>query len=325
MDLEQELQGRSILVTGGAGFVGANIVARLCNMGAKVTVLDNLETGRLENLAGAGEFRMVEGSVCDSSLVEKLIAETELVIHAAARNIIVSTRNPRDDFDVNIGGTLNVLMAARVAKVKRVVYTSSASIYGNPAHLPVMEDDRPSLLSPYAVSKFAGESYCSAFYESYGVPVSIVRYSNVYGTLQSPSNPYCGVVAKFFTAVMNDSPIDIHGDGQQTRDFTFVDDAVEATLMAAVSPRADGEAFNIGTGFEHDVNSLAEKIMQVAGKRVEVRHIDRRDIDNIRRRVVSIEKIRRMLHWVPAFTLLKGLEKTKRWMESTNSVPTSQT
>jgi UDP-glucose 4-epimerase len=256
---------------------------------------------------------MVEGSVTDGSLVKRLVQDAEIVIHGAARNILLSTRNPRSDFEVNIGGTLNVLLAARESRGARIVYTSSASIYGNPRYLPVNEDEPPSLVSPYAVSKFSGESYCQAFYESYGVPSTVVRYSNVFGPGQDPSNPYCGVVAKFFQAVLTGEPLAIHGDGQQTRDFTFIEDAVEATLVAALSPRAVGEVFNVGTGFETSVSALAETIMQVLNQRVEIRHIDRRDIDNIRRRVLNIEKIRRMLHWVPRFTLREGLERTWQW------------
>jgi UDP-glucose 4-epimerase len=249
-------------------------------------------------------------------LLNKVIPEMDIVVHAAARNIIVSTRNPREDYETNIGGTLNVLLAARDTKVQRVVYTSSASIYGNSRYLPVNEDDHPSLLSPYAVSKYAGENYCQAFHESYGIPTAVVRYSNVYGPGQSPSNPYCGVIAKFFQACVDGKPISIHGDGQQTRDFNYVEDTVEATLLAAVSPRAVGEVFNIGTGFETDVTTLAQAIVRVTGKTVPIQHVDRRDIDNIRRRVLNIEKIRRYLHWVPRHTLRLGLEMTWQWMRN---------
>jgi len=164
---------------------------------ASVTVLDDLFTGRRENLPPEWQLEFVEGSVCDHDLVERCVRVTSFIVHAAARNIIVSTRNPREDYETNIGGTLNILMAARKCSVERIVYTSSASVYGSPRHLPINEDDGISTLSPYSVSKLSGENYCQAFYESYGVPVSIVRYSNVYGPNQDPSNPYCGVVAKF--------------------------------------------------------------------------------------------------------------------------------
>ncbi len=312
MNLLETLRGKRVLVTGGAGFVGSSIVQRLVGLGAEVTVLDNLETGRREALVAGARF--VQGAVEDQALVERLVAEVQVVIHAAARNIIVSTKNPRDDFSTNVGGTLNVLLAARLAGVERLVYTSSASVYGNSRYLPVNEDDTPNLLSPYAVSKHAGESYCRAFYESYQLPTATVRYSNIYGPGQTPTNPYCGVISKFLEAARQGQPILVHGDGLQTRDFTYVDDAVEATLLAAVHPRAVGEVFNVGTGFETDVNTLAALVRAVAGSTVSVENIDRRDIDNIRRRVVNIEKIRQKLHWVPRVTLREGLTRTWAWL-----------
>lgn len=315
MDLRSEFAGRRVLVTGGAGFVGSNVVARLAALGARVTVLDNFETGSRTALQALPDVRVVEGHVEDEDVVRPLVAEAEIVLHLAARNIIVSTRNPRDDFHTNVGGTLAVLLAARETRPARVVYTSSASVYGNSRYIPVNEDDLPNLLSPYAVSKFAGESYGRAFHESYGVPVSMLRYSNVYGPGQSPSNPYCGVIAKFFEAARDGRALLVHGDGQQTRDFTYVDDAVEATLLAAVHPRAVGEVFNVGTGFETAINVLAETVRQVSGRAAAaVEHVDRRDIDNIRRRVVNIEKIRRTLNWVPQVTLREGLRRTWEWL-----------
>lgn len=304
-----------VLVTGGAGFVGSNLVKRLLRDGAKVTVLDDLFTGRLDNLPASG-FEFVEGSVCDAALVDRTVAAHEVVFHAAARNIVVSTRNPREDFETNIGGTLNVLMAARAAGTRRVVYTSSTSVYGNPRYLPINEDDRLQLLTPYAVSKLGGENYCMAFYESYGVPATAVRYSNVYGPGQDPANPYCGVVAKFIESLFAGAAPVVHGDGQQTRDFTFVDDAVEATVLAGLSDRAVGEVFNVGTGVETRVVELAAALIRITGTAVEIEHKDRRDIDNIRRRVVNIEKTRRTLRWVPEVTLEQGLARTVAWQRA---------
>ena len=308
------LEGSRVLVTGGAGFVGSNLVRRLLREGAKLTVLDDLFTGRLENLPASG-FEFVHGSVCDIPLVDRLVGETDVIFHAAARNIVVSTRNPREDFETNIGGTLNILMAARATngRVKRVLYTSSTSVYGNPKYLPINEDDHLSLLTPYAVSKLGGENYCMAFFESYGVPSAAVRYSNVFGPGQDPANPYCGVVAKFIESLFAGQPPVIHGDGNQTRDFTYIDDAVEATVMAAMSDRATGEVFNVGTGVETRVNELAALLGRIVGVDAEPQHTNRRDIDNIRRRVVNIEKTRRTLRWVPNITLETGLRHTVDW------------
>ena len=308
------IENARVLVTGGAGFIGANLVRRLLREGARVTVLDDLFTGRIENLPRKG-FEFVKGSVCDPAIVEKLVAEAEVIFHAAARNIVVSTRNPREDFETNIGGTLNMLLAARATngRVKRLVYTSSTSVYGNPRYLPINEDDHLSLLTPYAVSKLGGENYCQAFFESYGVPTTAVRYSNVFGPGQDPSNPYCGVVAKFIELLFAGQAPVIHGDGNQTRDFTYIDDAVEATVLAAQSDRALGEVFNVGTGVETRVNELAAILSRIIGSTLEPQHTNRRDIDNIRRRVVNIEKTRRTLRWVPNFTLEAGLGNTVQW------------
>ena len=308
------LQNQAVLVTGGAGFVGAALVRRLVTAGARVTVLDDLFTGRRENIPEGVAF--VEGSVCDAALVERVVAAHPLIIHAAARNIVVSTRNPREDYETNIGGTLNVLLAARAAKVRRVVYTSSTSVYGNPRYLPINEDDHLSLLTPYAVSKLAGEHYCIAFYESYDLPAAAVRYSNVFGPGQDPGNPYCGVVAKFIDSLFAGRAPVVHGDGNQTRDFTYIDDAVAATLLAAVSDRAVGEVFNVGTGLETRVNELAAVLAKIIGVSAEPEHTNRRDIDNIRRRVVNIEKTRRILRWLPNVTLENGLRETVAWQRA---------
>ncbi len=202
---DRALGGRRILVTGGAGFIGGAVVNRLVAMGARVTVLDDLFTGQAETIPAGAQF--VEGSVTDEKLVRELVAQHSLVFHMAARNIIASTKNPRDDYETNIGGTLNVLMAARESRPDRVVYTSSTSVYGNPRSIPINEDDGLVLLSPYAVSKLGGENYCTAFYESYGLPVAVVRYSNVYGPGQRPENPYCGVVSKFFASAIAGKPV----------------------------------------------------------------------------------------------------------------------
>jgi UDP-glucose 4-epimerase len=315
----ESLAGKRIVVTGGAGFVGSNMVRRLLAEGASVVVLDDFYTGNESNLPqNESRLEVIRGSVTDFDLTRQVVNGANLVFHLAARNIIVSTRNPREDYEVNIGGTLNVLLAARELSIPRVVYSSSTSVYGNPRYLPINEDDLTNMLSPYAVSKYAGENYCKAFYESYGLSSAVVRYSNVYGTAQRPDNPYCGVVAKFFEAAMNGEPPRIHGDGEQTRDFTYIDDVVEATLLAGISPKADGQVYNVGTGREVTVNQLARLIIEITGARVEPAYVDRRDIDNIRRRVVNIEKIRRELRWVPTFTIEHGLRRTYDWLIETS-------
>ena len=314
--LERSFGARRILVTGGAGFVGSAVTRRLVDAGARVTVLDDLFTSKAEAIPTGATF--VQGSVTDVALVNELVGDHSLILHLAARNIIASTANPLDDYATNIGGTLNILLAARASKVDRVVYSSSASVYGNPRSIPINEDDPLWTLSPYAVSKLGGENYCTAFSESYGLRVATVRYSNVFGPGQRPDNPYAGVVSKFLVQAHTGEPITIHGDGEQTRDYTYIDDAVDATLTAAVHPRAEGEIFNVGTGIETSVNRLAASIGEALDVAVDIQHIDRRDIDNIRRRVINIEKIRRMLRWTPQWTLDRGLVETANWFRASS-------
>jgi UDP-glucose 4-epimerase len=318
--LLESFAGARVLVTGGAGFVGSRIARGLVERGAAVTVLDDLSTGRRELLPdGLEEF--VEGSVTDASTVRRCVEGRAFVFHLAVRNIILSTRELLDDYTVNIGGTLNVLMACRDSQaLRRLVYTSSVSIYGNPRSLPICEEEGINILSPYAASKLAGESYCSAFFEMYQLPVTVIRYSNVFGAHQSPHNPYCGVVSKFFAACMQGRPMSIHGSGLQTRDLTYVDDAVEATLLSAVTPRAEGEVFNIGSGREITIRELAEAVAGTVGVDCSIEFVDRRDIDNVQRRVLNIEKARRVLRWIPKLDLDRGLRMTHEWLREQDAV-----
>ena len=279
----------------------------------QVTVLDDLFTGDLKNISEGVKYEFVQGSVADKDLVFELVKKVDYVAHLAARNIIISTKNPLNDYEVNIGGTLNILLAAKEFGTERVVYTSSASVYGNPRILPITEDERTLTFSPYSVSKLAGENYCHAFYETYGTAVTAVRYSNIFGIKQNPNNPYCGVVSKFIESIDNGSPPQLHGDGQQTRDFTYVDDAVDGTLLALLSPKAEGEVFNIGTGVETPIVDLYLMLCKLMGKDLPPKYIDRRDIDNIRRRAVSIELIRTRLRWQPQVSLYEGLKRTIEW------------
>ena len=305
--------GKRVLVTGGAGFVGSNLASRLVDIGAHVVVLDNFFTGYKENLAGL-PVELVEGDVEDSLLVRRLVSSVEYVFHLAVRNIIVSTKEPVKDFTTNVGGTINVLEACLVEKshIKRLVYTSSVSVYGNARYLPVNEDDPKIILNPYAAGKLSAENYCMAYFETYGLPVSIVRYSNVYGPKQRPENPYCGVVSKFVSNALAGTPLRIYGDGEQTRDFTYVDDAVEATTRAAlVSP---GLVFNVGSGVETSINTLARLIIEETGSQCAIEYVDKRDIDDVRRRVVNIELARHFLRWSPMVSLRKGIKRTVEWV-----------
>jgi UDP-glucose 4-epimerase len=315
MDKAQAFKGKKILITGGGGFVGSNLVKALSAYDCSLTVLDDFFTGDIENLRGI-DCQVVTGSVADKELVYNQVEGKDIVFHLAARNIILSNKNPREDLEVNVVGSFNVFEACIKHKVSRVVYSSTSSIYGNPKILPINEDAETLFLSFYSASKYSAEVYARSFYEVYNLPISIVRYSNVYGYNQSPKNPYCGVIGKFISAALQNKPITIHGDGEQTRDFTFIDDAVEATIQCAIVPKAIGNVYNVGTGVEVSVNHLAELINEVSGSKVPIEYIDKRDIDNIRRRVVNIEKARHELQYSPLNTLKKGLEKTIEWFRA---------
>lgn len=310
------LKNKKVLVTGGAGFVGSNLVKKLIQeQQAKVTVLDDLFTGNKSFLSNL-DCQFVQGSVEDAALVNELVKNAEIVFHLAARNIIVSNANPREDLNVNVGGTFNVLEACKINGIERMVYSSTASVYGNPKTLPIPEDAPKEFLSFYSASKFSGEVYAQTFYEVFNVPVSVVRYSNVYGYNQLPLNPYCGVIGKFIEKGLKGEPLMIHGDGEQTRDYTFVSDAVEATVQAAINPRAIGQVYNIGTGVETSVKHLAETIIHLTDGKSKIEYVDKRDIDNIRKRFLNIDKIRHELKFSPFTRIETGLKSTIDWYKN---------
>jgi UDP-glucose 4-epimerase len=310
-----DFTNKKVLVTGGAGFIGSHIVLHLIELGASVIALDDLSFGQESNIPKNNKVEFVKDSVTNKKTINKLVSQVSLIFHQAARNIVVSTKDPYNDFEVNIKGTLNLNMACKKHGIEKLVYASSASIYGNPGYLPIKEDEPANTLSPYSVSKLAGENYCRAFYETYGIPTVCLRYSNVFGPGQLPGNPWSGVISKFINAALNNQPLTIHGDGCQTRDFTYIDDVVEATLSAALSPQAIGSIFNVASGVETSILQLAEAIKKILGKEIVIEKIDRRDIDNIRRRVLNIERIHSKLRWQPKFSIEEGLRKTIKWFK----------
>jgi UDP-glucose 4-epimerase len=308
----------NILVTGGAGFIGCNLVRALVEKGdLRVTVMDDLYTGRKDNLADImGNIEFIEASTVNYPILREAIIDKDIVFHLAARNIIASTEAPEMDLEVNTRGTLNILTACReVGSIQKIVYTSTSSVYGNPRYVPINEDDPVTFLNFYSVSKFAGEGYCNVFYELFDLPTVVVRYSNVYGFHQIPESPYCGVIGKFIMWALRNEPILIHGDGEQTRDFTFVEDAVEATITAALNPKSTGRTYNIGTGREVSVNELARMVVDIAGSSSIIQSVENRHVDNIRRRVLNVERLRRDLKYVPRYTLERGIERTIQWFK----------
>jgi UDP-glucose 4-epimerase len=313
------IHGRRALVTGGLGFCGQNLVRYLVQqLGCQVTVLDDLSNSVLPKVPTPG-VTIVQGDVRDENLITPLLLQHEYIFHLACRTILTCGADPLSDLEVNAESTLRmleILKRERPPQLQRFLYTSSTSIYGNCRHVPTDELDAPNILNHYAATKLLGEHYTILYHTAYDVPTACVRYSNVFGPGQTPRNPYCGVVGKFIEAALDGRPLTVHGDGEQTRDYTFIDDVVEATALAAASPKALGDVFNVGTGVETSVNTLADEIRKLTGADTEVQHVDRRDIDNIRRRALSPEKIRVRLVWQPQIRIREGLRRTIEYVRA---------
>lgn len=313
MDVHEILHGQRVLVTGGLGFCGWNLTTRLAEeYGCQVTVLDDCSNAIVPSDVPRG-VDIVVGDIRELEQHVSLLKVHRWIFHLACRTILTCGQDPESDLTVNALSTLRLLQWLRQNPPRhfhRFLYTSTTSIYGNCRHIPADELDPPNILNHYAATKLLGEQYTLLYETAYGVPTTCVRYSNVYGPGQSTRNAYCGVIGKFFDAALAGRPLVVHGDGDQTRDYTYVGDAVEATIVAAVSPKSIGDVFNVGTGVETSVNTLADEVRMLCGTQVTVEHVDRRDIDNIRRRALSPEKIRVRLGWAPNVRLRDGLKRT---------------
>lgn len=262
-----ELRGRKVLVTGGAGFIGSHLVDELLAQGATVRVLDDFSTGRRENLAHVkGRIELLEADLCSLDVCQKACAGVDLVLHQAALGSVPrSMADPARSLAVNVGGTANLFTAARDQKAKRVVYASSSSVYGDSQRLPKREGEEGKPLSPYAVSKWIDEELADVFERCYGLPLVGLRYFNVYGARQDPNGPYAAVIPRFFAACRVGKPPIIFGDGQQSRDFTYVGDVVSANLLALTASSGSGRAYNVGAGHRTTVLELAQVIMRSTG------------------------------------------------------------
>lgn len=301
------------LVTGGAGFIGSHIVERLVRDGADVTVLDDLSTGRRENLRDVRDrVRFVRGSVARFEACRRAMQGVDYVLHqAAVTSVPRSTRNPVAAHQSNVTGTLNILLAAHEAKVRRVVYAGSTAAYGDAAELPNHEALLPRPLSAYAASKLAGEAYCQAFWRTHGLETVVLRYFNIFGPRQSLESQYGAVVPLFIAAALRGDPPVIFGDGGQTRDFTFVTNVVEANLLACHAPteQAVGGVFNIGYGSATSICELWQRIASAVGVDIEPLH-DTARAGDVRHSVASIERAREQLGYTPAVNLDQGLTRT---------------
>ncbi len=299
------------LVTGGAGFIGSHIAARLVSMGKRVRILDNLSFGRQENLRLLeGKAEVVPGDLLDPGAVRGTMKGVEVVFHQAAlRSVPFSVENPALVNRTNVDGTLNVLIAARDAGVRRVVYASSSSVYGNSRVLPKGEKQLPVPLSPYAVSKLAGEHYCKVFSELYGVETVSLRYFNVYGPRQDPNSQYAAVIPRFIRWALQGQPLEVHGDGLQSRDFTYIDNVVAANLLAAESREADGGVFNIGQGATHSLMDLLELLRRLLGRELSWVHTEERAGD-VRCSLADITRAEHCLGYRPRVSFEEGIGST---------------
>src|SRR6267142_2195239 len=299
------------VVTGGAGFIGSNTVDELVRRGHGVVVLDDLSSGKEENLADIrNKITLIKGSIIDIEVVRKAMHEADYVLHLAARTSVPkSVKDPIETNRINIDGTLNVLVAARDAKVKRIVFAASSSAYGETPTLPKVEKMEPQPISPYGVTKYVGELYAQTFGRCYGLENVSLRYFNIFGPRQEPSSPYSGVLAKFCTAFLEDTQPVIFGDGEQTRDFTFVENAVAANLLACEAPNASGKVFNIGTGGRVTLNETIALLSKLSGTTLEAKYEPPRDGD-IRDSEADITQARELLKYAPQVSFEEGLRPT---------------
>jgi len=298
------------VVTGGAGFIGSNIVEELVKRGEEVKVIDNLSTGKRENLEGIlDKITLVEADICDTELMKKEFDGYDYVLHQAALVLVQeSIENPIKTNKINSYGTLSVLLAAHEAGIKRVVFASSAAVYGDNEELPLNENAMVQPLSPYAVTKVAGEQYCKVFSEIYGLETVVLRYFNVFGPRQDPNSDYAAVIVKFIQKMLKAEKPTIYGDGEQTRDFVHVDNVVEANLLACTADNVSGEVFNIASGEKTSVNELFDKLNSSLGTKLEAEHGEERKGD-IKHSQADVSKAREMIGYEPKVGFDKGLEK----------------
>jgi UDP-glucose 4-epimerase len=308
------------LVTGGAGFIGSNTVEELVRRGHGVVVLDDLSSGKEDNLAEVrSKITFMKGSITDIEVVQKAMVQADYVIHLAARTSVPrSVKDPVDTNRINVDGTLNVLVAARDNKVKRIVFAASSSAYGDTSTLPKSEDMQPVPISPYGVSKYVGELYAQTFGRCYGLENVCLRYFNIFGPRQDPDSPYSGVLSRFSTAFLDSASPVVFGDGEQTRDFTFVENAVQANLLACEAPSASGRTFNIGTGHAVSLNQVLQMLGKTSGKTLETKYEPPRDGD-IRDSLADIRLAREFLGYEPAVLFEEGLERTYAWYQANHT------
>ncbi|PYN81520.1 MAG: LPS biosynthesis protein WbpP [Candidatus Rokuibacteriota bacterium] len=308
------------LVTGGAGFIGSNLVERLLEDGARVRVLDNFSTGARTNLGFAPRFRgrleVLRGDIRNLSVVLRAARGARVIFHQAAmRSVPRSVKDPLGANENNVTGTLHVLEAARRCRVPRVVYASSSSVYGDRPDLPKREDQPPAPVSPYAASKAAGEQYATIWTRLYGVETVGLRYFNVFGPRQDPKSEYAAVIPRFILWGLRDRPLEVHGDGAQSRDFTYIDNVVEANLLAARAPGVRSEVFNVGCGSRVSLLEIVAKLEAVLGRPLERRHTPPRPGD-VLHTLADVAKAKRLLGYAPLVEFDEGFRRTVEYFKS---------
>jgi UDP-glucose 4-epimerase len=311
------------LVTGGAGFIGSHLVERLLADGHRVRVLDDFSTGSPRNLPFADRcgprLEVIEGDIRDLKTVERVAEGAAAVFHQAAmRSVPRSVHDPLGANDHNVNGTLNVLEAARRTGVRRVVYASSSSVYGARPDLPKREDQPPAPISPYAVSKAAGEQYAAVWTRIYGVETVGLRYFNVFGPRQDPASEYAAVIPRFILWGLRGAPLEVHGDGTQSRDFTYIDNVVEANLLAAGAAEAAGEVFNVGCGARISLLDIIGRLEILLGRRLERRHTPPRAGD-VPHTLADVDKARRLLGYAPGVDFDEGFRRTLEYFKEAHS------
>ena len=301
-------------MTGGAGFIGSNICKRLVSEGCFVRVLDNLLTGKKSNLAGiADKIEFIEADMGDSEVARSAMKDIDVILHQGALpSVPLSVDNPAATHRHCVDATFTLLLAARDAGVKRFVYAASSSAYGDTPTLPKVETMPTSPLSPYAVAKLVGEYYCSVFYKVFGLETISLRYFNVFGPHQDPTSQYAAAIPAFVTAILKDEPPTVYGDGEQSRDFTYIDNVVHANLLAARTEQTRGDVINIACGRAITVNAIIELINQVVGKEVKPNYADPRPGD-VKHSLADITRAQDLIHFDPIVPFDEGLRKAIEW------------
>ena len=307
-----------VLVTGGAGFIGSHLAAALVESGARVRIIDDLSTGYLRNIDAIGaQVDFVQGSINDEQSLRRAISDVELVFHEAAiPSVPRSVERPVESHDASINATFSLLLAARDQKVRRVIYAASSSAYGDQPDLPKREDMRPAPLSPYAVGKLLGEYYCQVFTNVYGLETVSLRYFNVFGPRQDPGSQYSGVISRFMSALVDGKQPVIYGDGEQSRDFTYVSNVVDANFRAAQSPAAVGKVVNIANSARTTLNELLETMKRITGKMNVTPRYEAPRAGDIRDSLADLTVARTVLGYEPSVDLEEGLRLTFDWWKS---------